>query len=127
MTMTDQATRLMNILVLEDEFIIADEIATMLEDAGHRVVGPAATVDEAMKRIRSGEQIDAAVIDANLRGATSAPVAEELKARGIPFCVCTGYRIADLQKTFGEVVILQKPVTERILVSALSTLLAAKA
>jgi DNA-binding response OmpR family regulator len=120
--MSGEVAKGLRVLVLEDEFIIADEIATMLDDAGHKVIGPVATVADAMALIADGESIDAAVIDANLRGVSSAPIATELRSRGVPFCVCTGYRLTDLQKTFGEVLILQKPITERGLISALASL-----
>lgn len=115
----------LRILVLEDEFIIADEIAMILEDAGHSVVGPVGTVEEALARIASGVVPQAAVIDANLRGVSSLPVAERLRQIGVPFCVCTGYRTDDLRKTFGEVVVLPKPVTPVALLAALRALVPA--
>ena len=112
----------LRILVLEDEFIIADEIASMLEDAGHEVIGPAGSVSDALARLNGDERPDVAIIDANLRGTSSLPVAEWLRAHGIPFCVCTGYRSDDLHKTFGDIVVLQKPVTPPTLLSALKVL-----
>jgi CheY-like chemotaxis protein len=112
----------LRVLVLEDEFIIADEIASMLEEAGHSVIGPAASIDEAMSRLAGDEMPDVAIIDANLRGVSSLPVAERLRASAIPFCICTGYRSADLQRTFGDTVVLQKPVTPRALLAALQSL-----
>lgn len=78
------------ILIVEDEYLIAGSISMMLEDLGYAIVGPVPTVPEAMKAIAS-EELDAVLLDANLRGASSAPIAVELAARGIPFVVVTGY------------------------------------
>jgi DNA-binding NarL/FixJ family response regulator len=95
--------------VLEDEFFIADEIALVLETAGYAVIGPVATVAEAL-RLLAEAPVDAAVIDANIRGESSAPVAEALRHEQIPFVVCSGYRLDDLQPTFGPVPLLSKPI-----------------
>jgi DNA-binding response OmpR family regulator len=115
----------LTILVLEDEFIIADEIASTIEDAGHAVLGPAASVEEALRLLATETRPDVAIIDANLRGETSLPVAERLREQSVPFCVCTGYRTDVLQKSFGnDVVVLQKPVTPNAVVAALRALVA---
>ena len=80
----------LRILVVEDEYLIATEIAHALEDMGHLVVGPAPTIAQALALIAS-EAIDCAFLDANLRGTSSALIATELAARSIPFFVVTGY------------------------------------
>ena len=80
----------LRILVVEDEVIIASDIAYSLQDMGHHVIGPATTVDEALTFVRS-EAIDCAFLDANLKGTSSAPIAAELAARGVKFVVITGY------------------------------------
>ena len=80
----------LRILVVEDEFIIASDIAYSLQDMGHDVIGPAPTVAEALTLIKS-EAIDCVFLDANLHGTSSAPIAAELIARGIKFVVITGY------------------------------------
>jgi CheY-like chemotaxis protein len=102
----------LKILVVEDEFLIASEIEAILEGAGHTILGPAGSVDQAIELL-AREAPDIAVIDANLRGESSAPLAEKLRERGIPFGVCTGYRQADLRAGFGDVVTLQKPIVAR--------------
>lgn len=83
------------ILVVEDEYMIADMISTMVEDLGYEVVGPVATIPEAITAI-AGEKLDVVLLDANLDGVSSAPVAAELAARGLPFVVVTGYGSLDL-------------------------------
>ena len=85
----------LRILVVEDEFLVADHIATTLEDLGYVVVGPVATVADALAIIAS-EPIDGALLDANLDGTSSAPIADMLNARDVPFVVCTGYGMLQL-------------------------------
>ena len=67
----------------------------MLEDLGYEVVGPVATVPEAIEAIAAGT-LDAVLLDANLGGTSSAPIAAELAARRLPFVVVTGYGNLDL-------------------------------
>jgi DNA-binding response OmpR family regulator len=109
---------LCQVLVLEDEFFIADEIAHILESAGFEVLGPVATVNEALGHIAEAF-LDAAIIDANLRGETSAPVATALREGNVPFVVCSGYRSEDLTPTFGPITLVAKPVHSGRLLSAL--------
>lgn len=108
--MSPSARHSLTVLVVEDEFLIAEEMAAMLRDAGHTVLGPAASVRAAEAVLAGATRPDVAVIDANLRGETSASFATSLRDLGVPFCVCTGYRIGDLRTLFGDVVTLQKPV-----------------
>lgn len=110
----------MRVLVVEDEFIIADEIASIIEGLGHAIVGPAATVDDAAAII-AGETFDFAIIDANLRGRSSAELGGLLTERNIPFCVCTGYRLDDIRAAFGDIPVIQKPVRERALAAILES------
>ena len=78
------------ILIVEDEFLTAQQLENCIHDAGGEVVGPVASVDDALPIARS-EWIDAALLDVNLRGRMVTPVAEELRARGIPFVLVTAY------------------------------------
>jgi CheY-like chemotaxis protein len=114
------SVRVLQVLIVEDEFIIADEIASIVEGVGHSIVGPAATVDEAMA-ILASKSPDFAIIDANLRGHSSSSLARRLNELEVPFCVCTGYRVDDLRSTFGDVPVVQKPVRARTLAAILET------
>lgn len=78
------------ILVVEDEYLIALDIAMTLENLGYELVGPVSTLPEGSELIAS-EQLDAVLLDANLAGKSSAPLAAELTVRRIPFGVVTGY------------------------------------
>lgn len=80
----------LRVLVVEDEYMVADHIGMLLEDLGCEVAGFAATVAEALDLVRS-EQLDGVLLDGNLNGDSSGPVAIELRSRSIPFVVATGY------------------------------------
>lgn len=79
----------LRILIVEDAVLLALELEAGLTEAGARVVGVAANVEEAMKLIETA--FDVAVLDANLNGVSVSPVAEALRARGKPFIFATGY------------------------------------
>lgn len=81
------------ILIVEDEALVAAMVADMLEELGAVVVGPAGTLDKGLELAREAE-IDAAVLDVNLRGERVDPVAEVLAKRGIGFVFATGYGAA---------------------------------
>ena len=80
----------LRLLIVEDEYMVADHIGMLLGDFGCKVAGYAATVAEALDIIRSGG-LDGVLLDGNLNGDSSAPVAVELRSRSIPFVVVTGY------------------------------------
>jgi PAS domain S-box-containing protein len=96
------------ILVVEDEPLIAMVAAAALEEAGCTVVGPASTLAEAL-RLAEEERLDAAVLDRNLCGQLSDPVARRLRERGIRFAVVTGYADTGLPLDFADVPSLEKP------------------
>jgi len=70
--------------------MVAEHIAMLLEDFGCEVVGPVGTIEQALECVAKGA-IDGALLDANLDGTSSAPIAEALHAGSIPFVVVTGY------------------------------------
>jgi DNA-binding response OmpR family regulator len=116
-----------SVLVVEDEFLIATEMAATLEDAGYRVLGPAGSVAAAEQVLAAGHRPDVAIVDANLRGESSAPLVARLRELSIPFCVCTGYRNVDLKTTFGDVAALQKPIDPAALLKTIVALIPAAA
>ena len=118
-----EAKTKLRVMIVEDEFIIADEIAMIIESAGHAVIGPVASVEDASAML-AAERPDFAIIDANLRGQSSSPLARSLAGMDIPFCICTGYRSDDLKPIFGDVAIIQKPVRDRALLTVLDQALA---
>jgi two-component system, response regulator PdtaR len=107
------------VLVVEDEFLIAMDLALLLQEHAWRVLGPAGTVAEAL-RLLADERPDVALLDLNLRGELVTPVAEELRARGVPFVLASAYDghklgVAALAKAPS----IGKPTDERRLLAAL--------
>ena len=84
------------VLVLEDEALIALTLVEVLRELGCTIVGPANSTAAALDRLAQGTP-DLAILDVNLAGASSAPVAQALKALGVPFVYCTGYAEPALQ------------------------------
>jgi CheY-like chemotaxis protein len=78
------------ILVLEDETLVAMEIQEILQSTGCEVVGPASRVEEALDLLEV-EAVDAALLDVNVAGEMSFPVARALAMKGVPFAFVTGY------------------------------------
>ena len=112
------------ILVVEDEWLIADYLAAMLEDIECVVVGPVSTVAEALTSIAAGN-IDCVLLDANLKGESSAPIADALAADAVPFIVVTGYGGLKLATdTMNSALRLGKPLVETDLRSTLELALA---
>jgi len=114
------------VLVVEDEYFIADDIAHALSTLGAEVVGPVPTRADALACLgdSSGEgRIDAAVLDINLRGETCFPVADALATRGVPFVFATGYDQEMVPGAYGHVPRWEKPFDPEALVRALPGLL----
>ena len=111
------------ILVVEDEYFLADDVARILLRHGVDAVGPVPTRDDALACLSSEERLDAAVLDINLRGEMSFPVADALAARGVPFVFTTGYEPAAIPSAYRHVPHLEKPFETEALVQVLSDLL----
>ncbi|GGK44294.1 response regulator [Salinarimonas ramus] len=78
------------VLVVEDEYFIADDLAQALAAEGAEVIGPVGDPREALDLV-ANERIDRAVLDINLHGELVFDVARALQARDIPFVFATGY------------------------------------
>ena len=98
----------LRILLVEDEAIIAMTAEDMLADIGCTVVGTATTLAEAL-RMAEGDGFDLALLDVNLAGEDSGPVADRLKALGRPFLFTTGYGSAGMNTTHVDVPVVMKP------------------
>jgi PAS domain S-box-containing protein len=100
------------ILVVEDEAVIALELKEALAELGFAVVGPISTIPQAMEEARRGH-VHGAVLDLNLAGELTYPVADALAARGIPFIFVTGYRSDTIDRAYAHVAMLEKPIDTR--------------
>ncbi len=113
------------VLVVEDEAILAMMVEDELLGAGARVIGPAATLDDALRLVEAAAGdggLDAAVLDLNLQGETAVPVADRLAARGVPFLFATGYGEGCDTGGHSGMPVLHKPFTAHELVAAVASL-----
>ncbi len=111
------------VLVVEDEAMIAMLVEDMVLDFGSEVVGPVATIDDAINLARSAE-LDAAILDINVGGSVIFPVADILSERGIPLIFATGYGSKGLPPRFQDSPTLPKPFSYQSLEEALRSALA---
>ena len=100
------------ILVVEDEALIAIEMKETLTALGFAVVGPVSTIAQAMAALREAA-FDGAILDLNLGGQLTYPVAERLAALRIPFIFVTGYRSDAIDGAYADVAVLEKPIDAR--------------
>ena len=96
------------ILVVEDEMTIALMIEEMLADLGHEVAGLAMRLPQALETARA-ERLDLAILDVNLEGRSSYPVAAILESRGVPVIFASGYGSQGLDPAYRDRVTLTKP------------------
>jgi two-component SAPR family response regulator len=112
-----------SILIVEDEFFIALDLQLLLERFGWRVIGPVATVREALDLLDI-ELPSIALLDVNLGNEFVTPVAEALKARSVPFALSSAY--AKPEQYGGEVLAgipnVGKPTNERRVLATLAQL-----
>ena len=110
----------LQVLVVEDAFLVALDLSDQLTDSGCRVIGPAATVEQALREI-DGVALDGAVLDVNLAGERSFPIASLLASRGIPFLFLTGYDSSTVfPDEFQQAPRLSKPVDPAVLTEAVA-------
>lgn len=117
--MVDCTLRGRRVLVVEDEYMLADELAAELTGAGAIVLGPAGTVERALSIVNAELWIDGAILDANLRGTMVFPVADRLVERGVPFIFATGYDTAVFPPRFAQAARYAKPVDLSLVTQAI--------
>ena len=114
------------VLVVEDEILILMMTEGMLADLGCESIVSAATVDQALALI-DGQAFDAALLDMNLGGDKTHPVADALVARGVPFAFVTGYGGSDIRECDRDRPLLKKPFEFERLVEILTGLIGYRA
>lgn len=110
------------VLIVEDEMLVLLMIEDMLADLGCQSVTAAATVDQALAIVEA-QILDAAILDMNLNGTSSHPIATALDARGIPFIYSTGNTGRDARAGYLSRPMLKKPFKYEQLVQMLTDLL----
>nr|WP_303706180.1 response regulator [Brevundimonas naejangsanensis] len=111
------------VLIVEDESLVAMLLETILADLGCDVVGPESNIEDGLNVASGTTPLDAALLDVNVAGREIFPVAEALKARGVPFVFSTGYGEAGLPEHWRGNPTVQKPFTEGAIRDALMTAL----
>lgn len=114
----------LRVLVVEDEWLIADDMAACLNASGHQVVGPAPSVAAAL-RLVGENHVDVGLLDIQLNGETSLAIVEELRARDIPFACLTGFGPRDVPSAFANFKFIRKPADQAVILSALAELVRA--
>jgi CheY-like chemotaxis protein len=108
------------ILVVEDDYLVGITLVEMLEEAGAVGLGPVGRVDEALAFVeRNVETIDGVVLDINLHGRRSYPIADLLSERGIRFVFTTGYDASAVDSGYSDYPRCQKPCQASALIAAL--------
>lgn len=104
--------------VVEDEVMVAMYVEDLLTELGFVVAEMATSLEQALPLARSGN-FDFAVLDVNLDGCVSFPVADVLRQRGIPFLFATGYGSTGFIEGYCDAVRIQKPFLSRDLAEAI--------
>jgi two-component SAPR family response regulator len=122
--MTDRTLRNCRIMVVEDEYLLVDELRAELCEAGAIMLGPAGTLTDALALIETEEEVDGVILDVNLHGEMAFTAADRLVERGVPFVFVTGYDGSSIPPRFRHVVCCEKPVSMRKVSRAIGRLAA---
>lgn len=109
----------LRVLILEDEFFLADDLARALRGAGAVPVGPVSTVDQA-EELMSRETVDAAILDLNLHGQMASDFVERLTATELPCLIISGYAADAVPQSVSSVPRLEKPVSPSVVIDSLA-------
>ena len=112
------------VLVVEDDFLIGDALTDVLESQGAVVIGPIGWTMEALAVVREGApRFDIAVLDVDLHGERSYPIADVLLSRGIPFVFTTGYNADAVDPAYRAHARYEKPLSGTALVAGLAAMM----
>ena len=106
------------VLIVEDDAMISMMLQDLLEDMGCQVVSVASRLGEAQHKSEV-DDFDVALLDVNLRGERTFPVAEAMRQRRRPFVLTTGYATTILPDSLRAATLLQKPYRRQDLETAL--------
>jgi CheY-like chemotaxis protein len=110
------------VLVVEDEYFIADDLRIALERCGAKVIGPVGRLAEAATLLEGDVLIDLAVLDIDLHGEKAYGLAEMLRERGVPLVFATGYGADAIPAAYAAVPRWEKPYPYQALLAALPSL-----
>ena len=101
--------RVMKVLIIEDNYVVAAHLAAALEDDGFKVIGPVDTAESAVSRIDE-EALDGALLDVRLREGNAVDVASALRGHGVPFVIVSGYSRDTLPSELKDAPYIGKPM-----------------
>ena len=112
------------VLILDDQQLVAYNMAKMLERNGFEILGPYANISTALKGLELSEP-DIAILDINMGdGTTSEPLADILIKRNVPFAFVTGYGSVEvISPRFKDIIKMHKPVGSAEFVDMVQNLL----
>jgi DNA-binding NtrC family response regulator len=109
------------VLVVEDDYLIAEALVETLEIAGAVVLGPIGWAAEALAAVQDkNANFDAVLLDIDLHGEKSYAIADALAVRGMPFVLTTGYDANAIDRAYRQYPRCEKPLSERALLAALT-------
>jgi CheY-like chemotaxis protein len=111
----------LNILVVEDEFFVAYDIASALTASGAEVIGPAGSLEQATTLFHETTPVHGAILDVNVLGKMIFPLADELAERGVPFVFTTGYDRETIPERHRGVTRIEKPALPEKVMNALAS------
>ncbi|WP_092295492.1 response regulator [Bradyrhizobium sp. Ghvi] len=111
------------VLVVEDEYFLADDISRALRSVGADVAGPVGEIEDALRILHDGSVLDGAVLDVNLRNEMVFPIAQELRTRHVPFVFTTGYDPVSIAPEFQDVLLWEKPIDIAAMIRGLGGLI----
>jgi len=119
--MNAPATRLdgRRILLVEDEYFIAQDLRRSFNEAGADIVGPVPTLADALLQLERADKIDAAVLDINLRGEMVYPLVDRLMEANVPVVFVTGYDASEIPARYRHIARCEKPLSMDRLLGAL--------
>lgn len=110
------------VLIVEDDALIAMEMAERVAEFGYVVLGPAHSLEDAEAAI-AAERPDVALLDANLAGKSTVELGVALDGMGVKIAFCTGYdQVRGLPKHLAKTLVLMKPVSDADLKAGLEQL-----
>lgn len=109
------------IIVVEDDFLLAEDIVDVLSSLGAQIVGPFPTLSAALGQLQGAQpRPDGAVLDINLRDGTVYPLAASLRDQGIPYVFVTGNSRRTIPLEYAWVPLFEKPIQARELAGRLT-------
>ncbi len=124
--MSENVLNGLRVLVVEDDYLLAQELCAGLQDSGAQVLGPFPSLEQAMPALDDPKPTDCAVLDINLGGEVVYPLADILLEKNIPLLFATSYSNWSLPERYNQLPKLEKPVDSKVLAHHLSVLIAQK-